>query len=151
MKYHFEIMLNAPRSDVWAAFSRLENLKKWQPTLTSIEHLSGTPGEHGAKSRLTYEENGHKIEMTETVEYCAHGSELTGRYDTSHGTNLLSNRFEEVGGGQTRWIVDAEFLFKGFLMSIVGFFLRGVIKKRVEADCNRFKAKLEAGEMELSS
>ena len=65
MKYKLEITIHKPRADVWQAFDSTENLKQWQPSLKKFEHVSGTPGQPGAVSTLTYEENDREFSLTE--------------------------------------------------------------------------------------
>ena len=67
MKYNVEITINLPRTKVIELFDSTENLYKWQPGLMSFDHLSGTPGEVGAKSKLLYKMGCREIEMIETI------------------------------------------------------------------------------------
>ena len=67
MKYHVEIEINRPINQVISLFDSFENLKKWQPGLQSFEHMEGTPGKIGAKTRLIYDERGKAVEMIETI------------------------------------------------------------------------------------
>ncbi|HNO23164.1 MAG TPA: SRPBCC family protein [Leptospiraceae bacterium] len=67
MKYSVEIEINLPIARVIELFDNPDNLQKWQPGLLSFEHLSGTPGQPGAKSRLTFRMGRGKMIMTETV------------------------------------------------------------------------------------
>ncbi|MCY2963095.1 MAG: SRPBCC family protein [Planctomycetota bacterium] len=149
MRLHFEIELNASRDRVWGAFDNPANLPVWQPTFVSFEPLSGTPGEPGATSKLVYNENGRTVEMIETVETRREPAEFSGRYDTSHGTNSIQNRFDVKSPDQTLWTVDVTFEFKGFVMRVMGLFIGGMIRKRLLTDLTRFKDKLEAGELEI--
>ena len=43
-----------PVEKVIELFKNTENLKEWQDGFISFEHISGTPGEPGAKSRTQY-------------------------------------------------------------------------------------------------
>jgi uncharacterized protein YndB with AHSA1/START domain len=54
MNFTFEYLLERDRATVWKAFDNPDNLRKWQPALDSFEPVSGTPGQPGAVSRLTY-------------------------------------------------------------------------------------------------
>ena len=55
MKYSTEIEINLPLKKVIELFDNSENLKKWMPDLVSFEHLSGEPGQVGAKSKMRYQ------------------------------------------------------------------------------------------------
>lgn len=67
MKYTNEVIINAPVNRVIELFDNADNMKEWQPGLVSFEHLSGTPGQVGAKSKLKYKMGNREIEMIETI------------------------------------------------------------------------------------
>jgi carbon monoxide dehydrogenase subunit G len=67
MNFKSEIVINRNREDVWKLFDNTDNMKKWQPTLKKFEPQSGKPGQVGAVSKLTYEENGREIVLIETI------------------------------------------------------------------------------------
>jgi uncharacterized protein YndB with AHSA1/START domain len=144
VKLTLETMLEKPIDVVWRAFDNADNLKRWMPTLTDYQQLSGTPGQPGATSRLTFLENGRNIVMDETILSRREPFELILRLDTEHGANDVAHRLESMAGGQTKWTLDAEFSFKGFLRFLAPLF-RGMIRKRLQDDCNRFKEMLESG------
>lgn len=56
MKFKLELPINKPLSEVWKAFDNIENMKKWQPTLTEFETVRGTSGRVGAVSKLASDE-----------------------------------------------------------------------------------------------
>lgn len=66
MKYQVEISIGLPRDRVIELFDSFENLKKWQPGLKTVEHLSGEAGRLGTKSKLLYDIDGREVEMIET-------------------------------------------------------------------------------------
>lgn len=144
MKFTIETNLERSIDVVWRAFDNFDNLKIWMPSLTDIQHVSGTPGQPGAVSRLTILENGRKMVMDETVVSRREPYEFDGRYDTEYGCNEVQNRFESESGGQTKWSLTAEFTFRGFFRFMAPLF-KGVIRKRLSEDCARFKEKLESG------
>ena len=59
MKYTTEIEIEKPIEKVIELFDNPDNLKKWMEGLQSFEHLSGTPGQPGAKSRLFFKMGFH--------------------------------------------------------------------------------------------
>ena len=52
MKYTREVVIDLPRDRVIELFDDADNLPKWQEGLQRFEHVSGEPGQPGAKSRL---------------------------------------------------------------------------------------------------
>ena len=67
MKFHIEIIVDISLDKLIELFENPENLKKWQPNLIRFEHLSGTLGQVGAKSRINYNMVIKKIVMQEEI------------------------------------------------------------------------------------
>ncbi len=146
MRMTVEVTLDKSRQEVWKAFDSPANMRKWQPTLKSFEPVSGTPGQVGAVSRLTYDENGRSIVLTETITLRQELVAFAGMYDSGHAVNTVQNSFTEVAPGRTKWVMEADLLFRGFL-KLMAPFIRGTIEKRMRTDVERFKTLLEAGEL----
>lgn len=145
MKYHREIVIDAPRERVWRLFDDPGNLSKWQPTLRSFEPRSGKPGEVGAVSELVYEENGRRVVMTETITERREPDFLAGVYESDWGATLIVNHFEVQGEQRTKWSVWCNFRFRGF-MRLLSPFMAGSIRRRTDADLERFKALAESAD-----
>jgi len=142
MKHKTEILIDADRATVWRIFEDPENMPKWQPTLRSLTHKSGTPGQPYAVSELVYDEDGREVVMTETITARREPSFLGGIYDSKWASIVIVNHFEETDTGQTRWVSNANCRFKGF-MKIMALFMRKSICYRTDADMNRFKLLVE--------
>lgn len=61
------VTINKPRDVVWKYFTDSSRQKEWMTNLASIEPLEGPPLTKGSKFRLTFEEDGSRIVMTETM------------------------------------------------------------------------------------
>lgn len=142
MKHKAEVIINAPREQVWAAFDNPDNMTRWQPTLRSFEHKSGTPGQPGAVSELTYEENGRKIVMIESISERREQEFLAGIYETDFGTTTIVNNFEKINDRRTKWTMWCHFRFRGF-MKVMALFMGKSIRNRTNEDLMRFKALVE--------
>ncbi|MDN5204064.1 SRPBCC family protein [Fulvivirgaceae bacterium BMA10] len=119
MKYTNEIEIDLPVEKVIALFDNPDNMSKWQPELLSFEHISGEPGQVGAKSKLLYQMGKRKIEMIETITKRDLPQEFAGTYEAKGVKNWINNRFVETTPDKTKWISDNEFKFSGF-MSVMG-------------------------------
>lgn len=139
MRYELEIVVNLPRSRVIELFDDPDNLAKWQPGMRSYQHLSGEPGQPGAKARLEYDEGGRKVELIETILRRDLPEAFNGYYEGPGVKNWIRNRFVEEGPDQTRWIVDTEFAFSG-LMKIMAPFMRGGMAKQTQTFMHNFEA-----------
>lgn len=138
MKHKAEIIIDAPRDRVWAVFDNPDNMRRWQPTLESVEHKSGMPGQSGAVAELRYRENGREIVMTETISERREPDFLAGIYESDFGSNIVVNQFEAVDDRTTRWTMWCNFRFHGF-MKLMALFMGPKIRRRVNADLQRFK------------
>lgn len=145
MKYTCELTIDLPRDEVVALFDDPDNLVKWQPGLQSFEHLSGEPGQPGAKSRLLYDEGGRRIEMIETIVTRDLPETFSGTYEAKGVWNEVSNHFLEEDG-VTRWVMDSDFRFSGFMLLML-IFMRGAFRKQTEKTMQRFKDFAEGREV----
>lgn len=138
MRYTEEIIIDLPRERVIKLFDSFENLKQWQEGLTEIEHLSGEPGKPGAQTRLLYDMGRRKLEMIETIISRNLPDEFSGTYDAQGVHNIVRNTFYPQGE-TTRWLMDCEFQFRGF-MRIMAFFMRqGSFRKQTRKGMESFK------------
>lgn len=129
MKYTNEIEIKKPIEKVIELFDNADNLKKWMEGLQSYEHISGTAGQPGAKSRLFFKMGKREIEMTETITVKNLPDEFTGTYEAKGVFNIVKNKFKKLSDTKTKYITENEFQFSGF-MKIIGFLMPGAFKKQ---------------------
>lgn len=142
MKHKAEIVVDADLATVWKMFDDPDNMMKWQPTLKSLTHVSGTPGQPDAVSELVYEENGRDVVMMETITARAEPHFLGGTYESKWADVVIVNHFAATEDGRTLWTMNAKYGFKG-LMKIMALFMRKSICSRSDTDMNRFKLLVE--------
>ncbi len=143
MKFENEVLINLPRARVVALFDDPANLPKWQKGLQSFEAISGVPGQPGAKSKLVFDMNGRRLEMTETVITRRLPDEFSATYEAQGVYNIGKNFFYEAGPNQTRYVSEQEFKLSGF-MKLIGPFMGGAFRKQSMAYLQDFKAFAEA-------
>ncbi len=129
MKYHTEIEINQPIDKVIKFFDNPDNMGKWMEGLQSFEHLSGTPGQPGARSRLKFKMGRREMEMIETIKVRNLPDEFSGTYESKGGLNHVTNRFVKISDTKTKHITEQEFLFTGF-MKIMATLMKGAFKKQ---------------------
>ena len=144
MKFKLELPIHKPRAEVWRAFDNVENMKKWQPTLMKFEPVSGTPGQPGAISKLTYEEGKREFTLIEKITHRDEPNSFEGIYENNFADNIVQNKFIEAGETQTRWVVETEFKFKTLLMKVMGNVLKKNFVARTQKDMERFKEMAES-------
>lgn len=129
MKYILEIDIDLPRDRVVELFDNVENLYEWNIGLQNFEHISGEPGEVGAKSKLTYKVKNREFVLIETVTEKKLPDQFSGTYEAKNVYNGIDNYFEEAGENKTKWIAENEFKPSGFLKFIV-WLMPGAFKKQ---------------------
>lgn len=143
MKFKLELPIEKPRAEVWKAFDNPENMKIWQPSLVSIERVSGTQAQPGSISRLTYMENEREFSLIEKVTYRDEPHRLDGVYENNFADNIIRNTFVEQGDDRTLWVVETEYKFKTFIMRILGPMMKKNFVARTQKDMERFKEMVE--------
>lgn len=145
MKLKFEQLIDADLQTVWATFDNPDNMGRWQQNFESFSHKSGHPGEPGAVSELVFNEGRKKIVLKETVTERREPDFLACTYESSYGTTAIVNHFEVVSESTTRWSSWCNFTFNG-VMKYIAIFIAGNIRRRTEADMQRFKLLVETEE-----
>src|SRR5688572_5989960 len=144
MKFKHELPINKPRVEVWKAFDNVENMKKWQPSLVSFEPISGTPGQPGAVSKLTYNEGGREFALIEKITHRDEPSAFDGVYENKFADNIVRNKFIEQGKDQTLWVMETKFGFKTLFMKLMGPLMKKNFVTRTQRDMERFKELVES-------
>jgi carbon monoxide dehydrogenase subunit G len=129
MNYTSEIEISKPIEKVIELFDNPENMGKWMEGLQSFEHLSGTRGQPGAKSRLKFKMGKREIEMIETITIRNLPHEFSGTYEAKGVYNLVKNKFVKLSENTTKYITEQEFQFNGF-MKLIGLLMPGAFKKQ---------------------
>lgn len=138
MRYKTETIINLPRARVIELFDSFDNLKKWQEGLISHEHLSGEPGQPGAKTKLLYYMGKRRVEMIETIITRNLPDEFSGAYDAKGVHNIVRNYFHDQGE-TTRWVLDSDFQFHGYMRIMAIFMPSSMFKKQTRQTMTAFK------------
>ena len=144
-EYTVSVEIDLPREKVIELFDNPDNLAMWQEGFQSFTHLEGEPGQPGAKSLIVYENNGQRVELTETILERNLPDQFDGVYSWGGGSNTLLNRFIEVGPDRTRWESTCSYEFKTLFLKLMGFFMPGAFKKQNQKFLDAFKAFCEKG------
>ncbi|HMQ08740.1 MAG TPA: SRPBCC family protein [Saprospiraceae bacterium] len=142
MKYLTDIEINKPIDKVIELFDNPANMDKWMEGLQSFEHISGTPGQPGAKSKLKFKMGKREIEMIETITVRNLPDEFSGTYEAKGVFNIVKNKFVKLSESKTKYISEQEFQFQGF-MKVIAFLMPGAFKKQSMKYLQDFKKFVE--------
>lgn len=143
MKYHQEIIVNIPFSQLIVLFENPDNLKKWQPDVISFTPISGTIGQQGAVSKMKVNMVVKVLEIKETIIKRNLPHEFVIQYETAGATNTVTNGFKELSPNKTRWIMQNDYKFGGIAKYAV-MPLKGIFKKQTQVTMDRFKTFAES-------
>ena len=144
MKFTCTVDIDAPMDKTVAIFSNADHLKEWQDGFQSIEHLSGQPGQPGAKARMLYKRGKGEMELIETIHVNDLPREFSALYEHKHMVNTMTTRFTELAEGRTRLSSDVDYVkLNGFVIKIISKLFPGMAKKQVQKWLNQFKAHVE--------
>jgi hypothetical protein len=143
MKFALELSLQKSRDEVWKAFDNSENTKIWQPSLVNLETISGTQGQPGAVSKLTYKEGKREFSLIEKVTHRAEPDRFDVVYENEFADNTVKNTFAAVSDNETLWRMEVEFKFKTLVMKLIGPSMKTNYILRTERDMERFKEFME--------
>ena len=139
MKYTSEITINLPVARVVELFDNADNLKKWMTGLLSFEHVSGEPGQPGAKSKLVFERGKNKMVMTETITKRNLPEEFSAQYEVQGTHNIQQNHFVVVSDNSTKWVSHTEFKFASLGMKFMALVMPSAFKKQTMVFMKNFK------------
>lgn len=145
MKYAIDVTIKLPRDEVIKKMDNPDNMKHWQKGLVSTEHISGTPGEIGAKMRLNYKMGKREFELIETITKRDFPEEFHGTYSAKGMHNVQENFFKETPEGHTQWVSNCEFVPSGFMMRAMAFLMPAAFKKQSKKYMVDFKNFAEKG------
>jgi len=145
MKYACEIVIDKPVDEVISKLDSPKNFKHWQAGLVATEHLSGNPGELGAKMKLIYRFGKREMEMTETILKRDFPEEFHVSYTTNGMRNIQKNFFKTTKEGFTKWVTESEFQPTSFRMRALLFLMPNAFKKQSFKYMSDFKKFIETG------
>jgi uncharacterized membrane protein len=129
MKYSGSITINLPIEKVIATFDNQENIFKWMEGLESFDHISGTPGEVGAKSKLVFKTKKRVMEMEEEITKKSFPEHFNFLYTSKEVKNWNDNHFESIDENTTKWTQSNVFRCKGAIW-LFALLMPGMFKKQ---------------------
>ena len=145
MKYSIDIIIEKPLDEVIQKLDNVDNMKHWQKGLVATEHISGTPGEIGAKMQMKYKMGKREFDLTETITKRNFPHEFHATYTAKGMHSHQENFFESTNDGYTKWTSTSEFKPGNFMMKVMAFLMPGAFKKQSMTYMVDFKNFVETG------
>ena len=146
--FRSEMTIEAPPAEVTAAMTDLEGWPRWMQGLVRVEKLTEGPYGVGTRWRETRKMLGH--EASEVFEVTGYdpprriGLFVDGTQGTTgKGAYRFVYTLEPAAGNATRLVLDAEVDMPGVVARVMGFALKGMLRKGCERDTRALKAYLE--------
>ena len=111
MEYTNEILIDVPQKQLVELLVNPELMKKWSPTLQSVELLEGKALVAGAKSKLIFDTGDSLLEMIETLTEIELPNIYNCLYESEGVKNWSNNTFSAVSPNQTKWFASNRFEF----------------------------------------
>jgi hypothetical protein len=142
MKYTVSNTINKPLEEVIEKFKDPEGVKHWMEGLQKIEHISGIPGEVGAKSDFYFLFKKKEMKISETILEQNFPHQIKFAYTSPMGYNEVEMIFEQLTDHSVKQTNHSYFQFKGFL-KLISFMMKGMSKKQSLKYMNAFKEYVE--------
>ena len=142
MRYTLSNTINKPLEEVVEKFKDPDGVKQWMEGFQKIEHISGTPGEIGAKSDFYFLFKKKEMKISETILEQNLPNQIKFAYQSSMGYNEVEMVFEKLTENSTTQTNNSYFELKGF-MKIMGFLFKGMYKKQSLKYMTAFKNYVE--------
>ena len=142
MKYTLSNTISKPLVEVVEKFKDPEGVKHWMEGLQKIKHLSGTPGEVGAKSDFYFLHKNKEMKISETVLEQNLPNQIKFAYQSPMGYNEVEMLFEKLSDNSVKQTNNSYFEMKGF-MNVMSFLMKGMFKKQSLKYMTAFKNYVE--------
>jgi hypothetical protein len=143
MKYHVEIIINKPISEVAEKFANRKNDKLWMQGFVEKIPITGEEGELGSKSKVIFQMGKRRMEMIEEITEKNLPESYVATYSTPSVFNTVKNSFKKIDDNTTLNKTEQEFQFKTFLMKFMAALMPGMFKKQSKKYQQDFKAFVE--------
>lgn len=142
MRYSLSNTIDRPLSDVISKFKDPEGVKHWMEGLERIDHISGTPGEAGAKSDFYFVHKNKEMKISETILEQNLPDQIKFGYNSSMGYNEVEMQFEKLTDESVKQTNNSYFELKG-IMKLLGPLMKGMFKKQTLKYMTAFKQYVE--------
>ena len=144
MKITSQVTINCPLETVWRFFDNPDNLNKWLTNLERYEHLSGEPGQVGAKSKQTFKENGRTAVLFEEITERIEQQNFSGIFTAPNMMHsIIEITFKNMGDESTEVTSCQDMRMEKIIFRLITPLMKGSIQKRQSGDLENLKKAVE--------
>ena len=144
--YKNEVVINKPVEQVWKVFTDGEKMDQWLIGLKSVEIVKGQPDEIGSQFKLKFVEDGHEMEVIETVTAFEANKRFAFDLDSDVFKGKTDIRMEPMGD-KTKLTAVNSVDGHNLVYDAMFFFMKGSFKDNGQKSYDLLK-KLAEGELQ---
>ncbi len=142
IKYTTEVEIDKPINEVFALFEDADKRQEWLPEIKSIEPIEEKVGKLGSTYKMTIENQGEEVIMTEKIMAYVPNEKLTFQFDSDQMIKTDDYNFT-ANGNKTKVVQHCTVRAKGYLMACMFPYFKGKLKDVSLGYMNRFKEMVE--------
>ncbi|MBL4642339.1 MAG: SRPBCC family protein [Flavobacteriaceae bacterium] len=140
--YQVRVEINKPLSEVFTAFNDQNSIKEWVPEVIAIEPINIKPGIVGSEYKMTVDNNGQTVIMTEKVMAYIPNQKVTLYFDAEDMLKTDDYNFSEENG-ITLIVKDVVCKSESYIMSCMFPYLKGFFIDMDQKYLDNFKGYIE--------
>ncbi len=140
--YQVRVEINKPLSEVFIAFNDQNSMKNWLPEIIAIEPINIKPGIVGSEYKMTVDNNGQTVIMTEKVMAYIPNQKVTLYFDAEDMLKTDDYNFSE-DNGITVIVKDVACKSESYIMSCMFPYLKGYFIEMDQKYLDNFKVYAE--------
>lgn len=139
MKFRIKIPFDKKPSEVYQLMCSTNAMVKWEKNFNGFQPVKGQKRRLGSiGNRIYHEPDGEITKIKEEITEVKKNQLLAYQLTHNNFLSYVECKFIDQGG-QTLLIEDTDVKFRPAILNLVGFFMKGSMKKQREADLNKFK------------
>lgn len=142
VSYECEIMIEKPTTESWAVLQDTEKLSEWLSGFQKLEHISGSPGEIGAVSKVYFEENGQDMAIKETISNVVPNEYMSMLYESDFMNMNYELKLTSVNG-QTKLTSNTVAEGNGVISKSIMALMGSMLKEQEESNLSNLKKTIE--------
>lgn len=139
MTYTSEIRINLKLEAFANKLINTENLKHWQLGLADYDHIYGTPGKTGSKTRLHYTLDKKQFFLIQTISKSELPHKLHITYESNGLYTIQKNYFKAISDSEILWTSKNEIMPTNFRMRMMLLIMPSTFKNQTKTYLEDFK------------